>query len=95
LHGTILLQMKEMIFMRYFQAIVLLALFSFLATPASAQRDAYTSSARAAYRTPIANSEINHKKNKKAATKVHARKTRKLKTKDPKAARVRRSSLHF
>jgi len=81
--------------MKYSPVVFLLVLVAFLATPAHAQRDAYTSSARAAYATPTINPELNVKKNKKSAKKNHSRKTRKIKMKDPKSARIRRSSLHF
>ncbi|RAW02571.1 hypothetical protein [Pseudochryseolinea flava] len=81
--------------MKYLQVLILLTLVAFLATPAFAQRDAYTSSARAAYSLPEINTELNIKKNKKSAKKGRTQKARKLKFKDSKAARVRRSSLHF
>jgi hypothetical protein len=85
----------KLIFMKYFPAIVLLSLATLAAMPACAQRDAYTSSARAAYQTPDINTELNIKKNTRKSKKVHSRKARKIKIKDSKSARIRRSSLHF
>jgi hypothetical protein len=83
--------------MKYLPTIVLLAFATFLALPARAQRDANTSSARAAYSAlkNDPNRGVKEKKNKKKAKKAKAPKTRKLKTKDLDLARARRSSLHF
>lgn len=81
--------------MKYFHVVVLLAFGCLVTTPAHAQRDAYTSSARAAYPTPTINPELDVKKNKKPTKKIQSRKARKVKMKDSKSARIRRSSLHF
>jgi hypothetical protein len=81
-------------FMKYFHAIILTALM-ILATPAFAQRDANTSSARAAYSIKTPYSEPRVKKNKQKAEKEKPRKARKNKTKNVDLARERRRSLHF
>jgi hypothetical protein len=83
--------------MKCLHIFVLLAFTTFLATPARAQRDANTSSARAAYSAlkNDPNHGVKEKKNKKKVKKTKAPKTRKLKMKDLDLARERRGSLHF
>jgi hypothetical protein len=81
--------------MKYFKVIALTTLVTLGVTSAYAQRDAYTSSARAAYSAPNIKTELGVKKSKRKAQHVHAKKARKIKMRDPKSARIRRRSLHF